>query len=85
MNTLGQSEYDTQSYTPRERECVGGARLTQANKYFVTKAVLRMPSCGPTHSQPGRLAEGLGKRGEGELPQRASPKTHHPCRLVHLC
>lgn len=85
MTTLGQSEYDTQSCAPRERECAGGARLPQADRYFVTKTLLRVPSCGPTHSQHGRLAEGIGKRGEGGLPQRASPQTHHPGRPVRLC
>lgn len=55
---------------------LGDARLTQANKYFVTKAVLRIPSCGPTHSQHGRLTEELGKRGvEGELPVCFSQNT----------
>lgn len=58
--------------TLKEKEkYAGGCTSYSGQQVFCDQGpVLRIPCCGPTHSQHGRLTEGLGKIGvEDELPQ----------------
>lgn len=92
ISTLGQSEHDGQSYAKRERvrKCVGGACLTQANRYSVkgheqprpcSQSSILWSKPQPTWEADGRIRKERSRRwtstGVG-LPR------HNPCRLVHL-
>lgn len=77
MNTLGQSEYDIQSYALEEEKCAGGCTSHSGQRVLcdqqvpcVTKALFSESILWPNPQPTWKPDERTGKRGvEDELPQ----------------